>query len=490
MSYDINNNIVSDTYTWTKANGTGSANLSVDKLTGALSGTVTITATSNTAPTKSSGKVVTVVPGAIAAITVAGSTPITSGIQSSSYTATSTDAAGNLVSDTYTWSKLNGTGSATLTVDKLTGTLIGTVTITATSISVPSKSGNSTLTVVPGAVANVTVSGTAATALTCNGWNGTTGGVLAFRATGTVTTNSTGYISAYGVGHRGGAGTTCYGNSQSGESYIRPSYASGGAANGSSATAGQNQTPGGGCGGAGYSDNGVVTYTASGGAGTTGPAGGGGGGLYNTSGSGFYFGGAGAGGGYGSEGQSTPYASNGSSATGGAGGTGFGIYGGDAGGGGLYGSSTTLNTRAYFGAGGGAGGGVDDEWNENLSGMYGGAGGGLLFIGAETITSAGYIIANGGAGGSYYDITYGFSGLGGGGAGGSVLIRANNITNSGTISANGALGGSDGFGNAAGTGGAGRIYYQSNGYSGNTPQTRNGSGVNQSTYYYAGPPNE
>ncbi|MBI5778961.1 MAG: hypothetical protein HZA49_05850 [Planctomycetes bacterium] len=159
VSRDINNNIVPDTYTWSKANGTGTANLNVDKLIGVISGTVIITATSTSAPTKSGGQIVTVVPGTVNSVTVSGSTPITSGIESASYTAVSRDINNNIVSDTYTWSNSNGTGTATRSVDKLTGVLVGTVTITATSVAIPTKSGGQTVTVVPGTVNSVTVSG-------------------------------------------------------------------------------------------------------------------------------------------------------------------------------------------------------------------------------------------------------------------------------------------------------------------------------------------
>ncbi|MBI5779171.1 MAG: hypothetical protein HZA49_06915 [Planctomycetes bacterium] len=336
---------------------------------------------------------------------------------------------------------------------------------------------------------DVTISGSSSE-LFCNYWNGSTGGVMAFRANGTITINSTCYINASARGHRGGTGTTCNGSSEAGESYIQPRYASGGTATSSSATNAQSQNPGGGGGGGGYSTNGTISYTGNAAAGTIGPAGGGAGGLYDTSGNGFYFGGSGGGGGYGSVGLAYGVGSPGSSTIGGAGGQGSSDFGADAGGGGLYGDSTQLNRRAYLGAGGGAGGGVSDDYAEVISGTNAGTGGGFLFIGANVISNTGYIIANGGVGIDYYEATYATAGLGGGGAGGSAVLRVNTITNSGTISANGGRGGQDGWGDYGGAGGAGRLYYECNGYSGNTPQTRNGSAVEQSTYYYAGAPNE
>jgi hypothetical protein len=249
---------------------------------------------------------------------------------------------------------------------------------------------------------NVTVSGTGSTPLICSYWNGTNGGVLAFRATGTVTTNSTGYIDVAARGHRGGTGTTCNASAQAGESYFRTAYASGGTATGSSSTDGQNQNPGGGGGGGGYTVTATISYTANGALGTTGPAGGGGGGLYDTDDDGISFGASGGGGGYGSEGGAYGVGSAGSGASGGAGGQGSGSFGGDAGGGGLYGDSSQLNTRAYLGAGGGAGGGVYAEgtgiygpYTNDVSGTNGGAGGGFLYIGANAISNTGYIIADG-----------------------------------------------------------------------------------------------
>ncbi|MFN5883942.1 MAG: hypothetical protein ACK445_01260, partial [Bacteroidota bacterium] len=44
--------------------------------------------------------------------------------------------------------------------------------------------------------------------LTCNNWDGTTGGVLAFRATGNVIVNNGGTITASGKGYRGVAHNT------------------------------------------------------------------------------------------------------------------------------------------------------------------------------------------------------------------------------------------------------------------------------------------
>ncbi|MDI6788945.1 MAG: hypothetical protein QME51_11290, partial [Planctomycetota bacterium] len=149
VSKDVNNNIVSDTYTWTNANGSGTATRNVDKLTGVLVGTVTITATSNVNPTISSGKTVTVLPGAITTVTVSGDNTVTSAGTPKTYTATSKDANGNIVSETYTWTHINDTGSVTRTDSTLTGFLAGTATITATG-STSVISGGKSVTILPG----------------------------------------------------------------------------------------------------------------------------------------------------------------------------------------------------------------------------------------------------------------------------------------------------------------------------------------------------
>ena len=62
---------------------------------------------------------------------------------------------------------------------------------------------------------NVTVSGT----LTCNPWDGLTGGVLCFFANGQITINANGSINADGKGFRGGQSVTSWGGGYQGESY-------------------------------------------------------------------------------------------------------------------------------------------------------------------------------------------------------------------------------------------------------------------------------
>ncbi|MFH1230165.1 MAG: hypothetical protein V1709_01570 [Planctomycetota bacterium] len=150
ISRDISNNIVSDTYTWTNANGTGTANLIGDTLTGVTAGTVRITATSVANPAISGGKTVTVIPGAVVTVTVSGADSITSAGTSETYTAVSEDAAGNNVSETYTWSHTDDAGSITRTTNTITGFLTGAVTITATGTG--AVAGGRVVTVTPGAI--------------------------------------------------------------------------------------------------------------------------------------------------------------------------------------------------------------------------------------------------------------------------------------------------------------------------------------------------
>ncbi|MBI5778624.1 MAG: hypothetical protein HZA49_04110, partial [Planctomycetes bacterium] len=158
VSRDINGNTVSDTYNWTHLNDTGSVTRIINSLIGNLAGTVTITATSVAAPSRSGGKVVTVVPGAIATVTVSGANSVTSAGTPQTYAAVSKDANGNTVSETYTWTHANGSGSVTRTGNTITGFLAGTATITATGTT-SGVSGGKTVTVTPGTVTTVTVSG-------------------------------------------------------------------------------------------------------------------------------------------------------------------------------------------------------------------------------------------------------------------------------------------------------------------------------------------
>jgi len=123
-AYDILNNPVSDTYTWSLVTGTGTATISGSQLTGILIGSVTISATSNTNGTQGALQVM-IVNGPVAEVIISGQAVITSGLGSNAYSAASQDAAGNPVSDTYTWTLITGTGTATISGSQLTGILVG-----------------------------------------------------------------------------------------------------------------------------------------------------------------------------------------------------------------------------------------------------------------------------------------------------------------------------------------------------------------------------
>jgi len=258
---------------------------------------------------------------------------------------------------------------------------------------------------------DVTVSGT----LTAQAWNGTLGGLVALRASGTVTVTATGAITAGGLGFRGGAPGQSGGSSpihvgQQGESY------------------------------------GVVSRPRT----TAANLGAGGGGTYTCSGTGDVGGGGGGGG----------YAATGANGGGGYSGAGYGV------GGQAYGAPTL--ERLYFGSGGGGGGadktsgpGCSASSSEGGWGGTGARGGGVVLVLASEVIADG-LIGSGGArgensaspGNSGED-----SGGGGGGAGGTVLIRADSTSfAAGVPSVPGGAGGygaSNGSNSTARSGGVG-----------------------------------
>lgn len=229
-------------------------------------------------------------------------------------------------------------------------------------------------------------------AVTCPQWNGSTGGVVAMEATGTLALNSG--IDVSGLGFRGGAianvPTACGGTN------LDFFYTAGslmGANKGEGIAAAQTAWT---CG------RGAI---ANGGGGGNNHNGGGGGGAN--------FGA----GGYGGSEWSGCSTNNG--VTRGVGGYALGYAGG---------------TRAWMGGGGGAG-----HMNE-ASGTAGGSGGGIVILRAGTIRGAGRITSNGVdvplTGGTYTD------GCGGGGAGGSVLLDVGTYGNTVSVEVKGGAGGS------------------------------------------------
>jgi len=234
--------------------------------------------------------------------------------------------------------------------------------------------------------------------LTCRPWDGTNGGIVAFRAQ-SVTIGSAGVIGASARGFRGG-----------------PDYAL------RDADGYQGES---------FGTNWLARLN------TNNFGGGGGGGrTYNNQGNG------GGGGGHGT-----------------AGAPGVTITGGPVGAGGMAYGTTNL-AGLFVGSGGGSGGqDGDNPGDANLNGGKGGAGGGIVFIHAASLTNSsagagGRIEANGMAGGSAGEER----GYGGGGAGGSVWLG---VKTGGGISvfATGGLGGSGApnGGGPGGNGGDGRV---------------------------------
>ena len=311
-------------------------------------------------------------------------------------------------------------------------------------------------------------------------FNGTTGGVMFFRATGTVAVAGGGILHAAARGWQGGQMYSTWYGGNGGESFCAgPNYSnSAGAMGGHYTTVGysNNLCGGGGGGGARGYNSGYIDSAGSAGVGSYGGAGGGGGATYSGHGSYHGFGGGGGGGGgLGSAGAGgAGYASGGSGATGGQSGAGGQACascdgharGGGGGGGGrliLNGlASDTGATKLIFGSGGAAGG--YGELNQgSYDGGAGGAGGGVVYIAANIITVSGTngISAYGG-GGAAGSSNYG--GGGGGGAGGTIkLVGATlNIGDGSFVAVNANGGGGGGSTYAGGAGGTGRIgFYNS-----------------------------
>ena len=242
--------------------------------------------------------------------------------------------------------------------------------------------------------------------LTCSNWDGTTGGVLCFRANGNLTVNSGGIISASAKGYRGLSHAALWRNKDGaqGEGIYGQGFI-GGNSNGSN---GYWNLPNGNGGGGGTG---------------TGDAAGGGGGSYGSLG--------------------TDGVNSGSHLKG--------LKGdiiGDVG-----------VTRLYLGGAGGEGGGDEDGGSPGK----GGNGGGIIYISALSITNNGNIYSNGENGGNGSNAGGGSgSGMGGGagGAGGTIELGLNTFSGAGNSIAvsGGALGTGNGGGNG-GAGGNGRIRF-------------------------------
>jgi len=299
-------------------------------------------------------------------------------------------------------------------------------------------------------------------------WDGTKGGVLAFKATGTVTVTGTIHADNKGLIHGTGAPVASSIRATGGESPFG-SGGSGGCNQFTNCLIGEDGTAAGG--GGGSSLSGFSAGVGGSGSEALGGGGGGGGSAYGS----YAPGGGGGGGGYGTAGAGGDgHHSDGSAGSiDSSGEGGYGSYfgtansngsGGGGGGGGTYGVAD-LST-IFMGSGGGGGGSREKSYR----GMNGGDGGGIVIIFGDTIDIGGSVSSKGESG-------YGSSstnGAGGGGAGGSVLITSDeiNIGADSSIDVEGGLGGSGGtYGQAGGDGGDGRVGTVSNG-------NGNGNGTN------------
>jgi hypothetical protein len=290
-------------------------------------------------------------------------------------------------------------------------------------------------------------------------WNGTTGGVIFFRANNTVT--ATGTIHANYIGYRNGAGGSGSGGGTGGESFCAAVGSAGG--NGGSYTV-RNGADGNCGGGGGAGLNNALNGTAGVGS-TLGGAGGGGGGGFASDDAG---GGAGGAGGYGTGGEGGKYTyigagtsgSDTSSGSGGVGGNdGWRPTAGSGGGGGTYGDASL--SKLYFGAGGAGGGGGELNGGTNLAGGNGGSGAGIVVVSGNSVTVTGGIRsvgATGRAGTENGAGAGGGGGGGGGGSGGSIKLYATSLTlGTNLVLGNGGTGGQNGFLGDGGNGGKGRI---------------------------------
>lgn len=278
-------------------------------------------------------------------------------------------------------------------------------------------------------------------------WNGTNGGIMSFRASGTVDVSGT--ISVSAVGYRGGVGGTIVSGCTN---YAYPTVAG---------------------------DRGETVYNASVvGCSRTASV------LGNTNALSASYGGGGGGGAgtaapnrNGGGGGGGTYAYTGSSGTASS----TGEKGGSSGPS-IYGSSNLFSL--YFGSGGGGGGrGV------NAYGGNGGTGGGIIYINATTFNNNGSVVANGGNGSNGAGGSDDGGGGAGAGAGGSVLLRAVNLSlGSNKVSATGGSGGSGstgsyGTGGNGGAGGVGRIaVFYATAVTGTTTPTYSGASVGNYSY--------
>ncbi len=301
--------------------------------------------------------------------------------------------------------------------------------------------------------------------LSTDAWDGSKGGVLFIRVSGTV--EISGVVSTAGSGYRGGSGGSSHAGGREGEGASGDATSNGhGGGNNPGAVGQAGLWSGGGGGG----KSGTATTGNAGGGGTTNysSSGGGGGGASsqpNSSYAGYagYGGGGGhATGGVGGQGGGTggnPGAS-GTVSSSGAGGSSKLSTGSNRGGGGGGGAARYGNPELSIltmGGGGGGGGEGQQTAGPYYSGKAGANGGGIVYIAANTINIDGSITTNGNTAPSKNSGSS--EGGGGGGAGGSVKLQGNSVyLGTNIVTASG--GQSSLSGDPDGVGGQGRIAVQ------------------------------
>jgi len=256
-----------------------------------------------------------------------------------------------------------------------------------------------------------TVTVTSAGSLTANSWNGTFGGIVAFKCetlinSGSINTDGKGFRFGVGGIADSGAGCTQYPTPAPAGDRAESYRGVNSVAFCSRLFENAISSIGGGGGGGGGVNTGNTSTSRSGG--------GGGGGANRTN---------------GSNGSNSSYGFN----AGGSGGT-------------LYNNGTTLLT---LGGGGGGGGRA-----VNALGGNGGSGGGIVLIYANNFNNASIIQSTGSRGVNGNSSDDGGGG-GGGGAGGMVFIKSNFVNSVGTFSISGGGSSSGGAGSLYGSGGAG-----------------------------------
>lgn len=300
-------------------------------------------------------------------------------------------------------------------------------------------------------------------------WDGSKGGVMFFKASGTVTVE--GSITAEGAGYTGGSQSNIqYRQARAGHGAFFTDIADGAGGEGVNTIKGGAGTFSGGGGGGKKVNTGGTS--GAGGAGSTLPGamgGGGGGSTYRTNSDRPGWGGGGGGGGHataGEGGYGCTYGEDGSATSSGAGSKGAncsGNRGGGGGGGATFGAPTL--TKLTIGGGGGGGGFGRHNKTDDLQckGGAGGRGGGIIFVVANKLNISGAISAKGDSGRnsqSKSGKTCIYGGGGGGGAAGSIKIVGGTLSlGESLVSASGGTGGTSGTEGGAGGDGHIRIEY-------------------------------